>query len=1621
MKRFLATVGLIISGAASMVCAADLNVYVKNAAGTPLPGARVIAVRFADNGPDAADTKIGVADATGLVAFTGGIALAADKTYDIFAATQGFLPGLSDQLNDPEHPHLFTSGTLDPVTVTVSSAGVSGVGQINADVNNATPNSIIFGEVRPATGYDQEAVAKGWVVTDGGGAGTIEIINVPYVSTTAYKLDAFDPIKQKGTNFTGTQELAAYRPLVRYYAAGNALEAYVLNFDNAIQKQNTQTLTQQYGISGDVSVTGVVIDTNTAENQIPYIGVNFSYYRNDPYCQGNCSGNIWANVGNTGSFQLYGLQQNTSYYAQVYGGCTWNGSSNACYDGYNSTWSVYGSSGAPLGLNDFYYGSQGIVKKIRLPLAAGGSGVMAVYIKDSQDMALPQGGVSLWPDGMQWDTDGNCGTSGDRINQPGLANFNGQATTGYALIENLRPGNYSLQAWTQFSQSGGTQFNAGADGQFSWGGSNCGSDDRRLTISTTAPNVHVYDATGVELYSGSSVTITIDVPQQTSGQVKGTLTFPGLVDLTDDPINITLQVQCSPGDPCNGSGYHVVSGAVGPTYDYEVNVASGQSYWMNVTSKYWGVVRLGGGGNAIKLENSTSAVVNMTFAPAGRVMGKLYKPGNVLFTPTFSQSNSVSASINFSGQNSYGWGQVNQDGSYSVGGLLPGKYSVRAQGWGDFAYTDPLPLPEVTVVANQDLYRDLNVVDGVPVRILVSTAALPAIARPACDSDSWNCPPENWTVYPMARGASLTEKATLILTNGDEQSEFAFAVSTASGRCGGPSSDVGFCVRYKPTPSVGDFYLLRKGQFDGDNIDGVWPYFVVLNSTKNVTMTKDMANTPFYWANSGSTVNVINLDLNPSDPALVPGGLGQATLSGSVIGQSIIRQVDFTALGGDFNNFMKYLPIISFYDSTGTFRAAALVVPNPTCLPEHGAENIALEKSVAEGDWTTFKNVFENCPGGYGYQIRGLSAGQTYKAVLTTPNYPPYDNRVTVGIAGSTTTLNINLDVEVGAGATLLGVVSSTNGAAIPTAQVSIEAEGYNNNAPKSFTTGAVGDYKFEGLPKGSYKISVVASGYGFAVSKIDVEGNTTFTRNIALSVAGGVITGTVKSGSSREPLRGKIFAYNDSLNVASPSSELSLYKQQTSTSGFYTLDGLTVGDIYKISAKVPGYYIASRSTRTIAGTVTGIDFLMVKKPLDVKVFARRTGTDFEFTVLNPGDFRDGDAWVGASPFVKAVSTNVGNGFMEQMDSGGNKILVLRYPAASLGAGDHVLHIEALSGAYVQGVIGRGDKVVKEVLFGLDRSGCASQSLDDVLLGDDSEGDLIGRNSNQAPLDVSGANDSALTVPAGSMFGDSSYVVPSFSLCQQSVGAFAPSAALSNDAFVSDVYRVALSSVTITDKGFDLTLDYDQNASNLTDIAIYHYNTATSQWEVVPGIQTPNKEKGTLTTRVRSLSSMGGLSASHSMKAMAVGGTYVPNSRYRTLAASDAGSFAVLRPSLVGAAYAGDKLKVFNFPNPFNLALKTVPIVHGGATLNLPTDGTVIKYELPTGTSGRVMIRIYTIAGELVAEMDEGDRTGGSYFYTTWDGRNRTGGSVANGVYYGVLTVPGQKAKSGTFKLAVIK
>jgi len=1678
VRRFLG-ISLLLALTAPAYSASNLIVHVRNSAGAPIPFANVGAITFVNGRPDSAASVIGLTDVNGDLAFDGsGFApgvtstLTAGNFYQIVASSQGYLPGFIEQFegNPPSVAAVAPSASPASVSLVISSVGVSGVSEVDVNVVNGTTGTLVFGQVSLQTGGG----ASGYGITniDNTGTGNMQFLNVKAAPANVYQVSAFDAVKNKSASVKINAPLVAGTPLV----IGAALD-----FFTAPPPVANISQTQSSGQGGGLSVYGVVTDTFSS-TPVPFLQLNFQSQYKDAYGQ---IFNDWrgAQTDQNGIFQLYDLRPGSTYYTTIYGGCDPN--TGTCYQGFQSA-AAGTTFGAAPGPKDFLFVSSTTVlfPKIKLNQTAPSNGTLAVYVTDQFGNPFPQAGIGVFPDGKPWQTTGGGSCSGTPSpSRPGFKNLNAQASTGYYLLTGLPAGNYQLNAWTPYGQS---SFNAGPDGQESYAPCNNGSagaatgtqaDDQRLTIDTASASGMggVYDVYGNIISTGlNSVTVIVKVSTGGTGVVQGTLTFPGVVDLSASPISIVLYPQCTNGGPCSGGGFKgFASTNTGPGVTYSIPVSSGQAYWMQVKSDYWGAVFPGGNQPQPDLTTSSTAVVNMNFFPAGRVTGFMHKPDGSIYVPPTSNGNTPS--VNAEGNNSWGYAQLNTDGSYTIGGLLPGDYTLQAKANGvtDFAYTTKEPEPQLSVSANHTFNQDLNLADADTVRPDDSTTSLPPLAIYSnCPNGGGggDCPPENWQAYAAPQGSVLspTLVSSLLGGGGSEKTPGLFTFTPSTGQvyssgCGGDfMSTTGFCVNAIAASKAGsafDFYLMRKGGFDqGNYAGGTRPYFIIENSTKNIivgpTFVNSIAFTPF-GGPTGSTSPVQNVPLTPSASL---SGVPQATLAGTVIAANMINARQFQQLAGNFNKFMQYLPLVWAYDSTGTLRGVGLVVPFPPNVT--GNLDKKLNQAVAAGDFTAFKALTGPMPTGWGalgYEIRGLTAGKSYNLVITTPNYPPYKTSTTLGVTGSMTTVDANLDSN--PGVSISGVVQNTSATALAGAQVTVKASGY---AATTLTTDVNGNWSLAGLGAGQYQIQAVAAGYASGTQNVDVSGTLGITvPAFSLSAANATISGTVYTNNPVCPagatcsafgktvLEGvPVLAYDDTLNALNPTASLTLYRTVTSSSGTFTISGLSTALIagttnyhtFKVFVNAPGYYVLNQSTETPVGGVVGFDFALKPKPLDVNVFGRPDGTNtnYEFQITNFMQFSGGNAWIGASPFTLATSTPLPqSAFVERPDAEGTNQLFLEYPIVNLSTGTvYTLHLEA------QPNDPRAALVIKEIPFGLNLPHAVCQGVDEALVGDDTGLNAQGLPNNQVPIDINSGNSSGLTLPVGGVIPTVSTAIPSMCMSETDASA-SPQASLAIRAaavglssFVSGVYNVTLSSLNYTPKGVDLTLAYAQNGTTLGDLAIYHFDTAAQKWTMVPGLQTIDPVKGTISVKglkplagVLSVSGTGptdvnGVKAGLGLMALSDAKGFHANSR--TASTVVTGQFAVLRPSQVGGgSYTGTTVRIFNFPNPFNLQSKSVTLSGSlncsGGSGTIVTGGTFIKYEIPAGISGAGVIRIYTLSGRLVRELDAGAISPSSCYYTEWDGKNRNGQPVANGVYYGILSVGGSKQSSGTFKLAVIK
>jgi flagellar hook assembly protein FlgD len=82
-----------------------------------------------------------------------------------------------------------------------------------------------------------------------------------------------------------------------------------------------------------------------------------------------------------------------------------------------------------------------------------------------------------------------------------------------------------------------------------------------------------------------------------------------------------------------------------------------------------------------------------------------------------------------------------------------------------------------------------------------------------------------------------------------------------------------------------------------------------------------------------------------------------------------------------------------------------------------------------------------------------------------------------------------------------------------------------------------------------------------------------------------------------------------------------------------------------------------------------------------------------------------------------------------------------------------------------------------------------------------------------------------------------------------------------------------------------------------------------------------------------------------------------------------------------------------------------------------PAQGAVLGVDVLIDQGGEVKIMVYNIAGQEVEKLVDQTLSPGS-FHFTWDGRNRSGDIVGNGVYFLLIEQP-----SGNFirKVIVLK
>lgn len=538
---------------------------------------------------------------------------------------------------------------------------------------------------------------------------------------------------------------------------------------------------------------------------------------------------------------------------------------------------------------------------------------------------------------------------------------------GCAELAGLPAGEYLVQAQTQLSGRPG----AGA---------------RRVSVTGDVKSSFIY---------------VLPTGLNRSGLVRGTARFPAAADLRAAPLRLMLYPQCAAGLPCPDGDAVELAGAGASAYDFELNVASGSSYYLYAAADGWGRVRRGGYGDMVNLASTGTAVIDLFFEPAGTVSGRVYGPDGTPLNPAAGLSVWVDAN------NGRDWAgvQLGQDGSYSITGALagPNRLSLLASGGAEpFRYVLQPQASPVLVKPGSPVKADLRLARAELVGIALDRA-WDASASLAADQDLLL----GLKAAALPAGSALDEEAARdILAGGGAPFYFNHAPAAAGpedGPCG-PGWPGGFCAAPLPAPGIYDLYLLGASDF-GDMAaprerGAPYPHFSVLATAAGVKVSEELAVSTVNPAYPAGPADGVRVNMSPG----LPRG-GGAALAGRVKLAGFPDRRAYERLRGDLLALKRAFPAVLLYGEDGGLKAAGLVLPAMDFLAakeRDGAFTAAFRRGYRE-----FRALLDEAPY-FAYEIRGLAPGVCYRAALAAPGRPSIQARACAGPAGSVTALDFD-------------------------------------------------------------------------------------------------------------------------------------------------------------------------------------------------------------------------------------------------------------------------------------------------------------------------------------------------------------------------------------------------------------------------------------------------------------------------------------------------------------------------------------------------------------------------------------------------------------------------------------
>jgi hypothetical protein len=1025
------------------------------------------------------------------------------------------------------------------------------------------------------------------------------------------------------------------------------------------------------------------------------------------------------------------------------------------------------------------------------------------------------------------------------------------------------------------------------------------------------------------------------------------------------------------------TGFTTVSGN-GTDFPFSINVKSGYKYELEIKSADYGVnwnEDVHDLYSDFSMGEEAFYLPAIKMSPAGSIKGIIRLPNMQVFKPMRWEEQAgpdrfehceVRINIDAEGKsvNSWGWSDVNDDGTFTIEGLLPGRYNLRTHtNW----------WPEIggeKVTWSEGTLKDITVSTGTTSVVIYLKEGVDIM--PDVDLSS-------------VLSAEVASYFYDWITSGEHsKSHYEYRWMGGIGVIGFPSGtslnakELGKTLMHAPEISMGYNHLRLQphpeSSWERSRIaPGEYDFYLGATAKFDPWTGREDMFTIFLGQKRGVEITKSNhVDISFDKPII-----GNATLKGNVSGRCMFSEEDLYRLKNSFEEEIgNLIPSILFYDSNNNLRAFTMGVPSSEGATQY-------EKAIKEGDLERVEELSEQYP--LRYKVKFLPAG-TYTLVAVCQNYPPYSTQVTVS-RDEVRILNLDFDEDVGVGATVRGEVKDAGGNPISGATVRIVNRFYE----KKITTGEDGKYSVEGLAKGLYKIEVQAGGYAPAVCKQGVSDFSSYSVSFTLIEGTEYFSGTVYSQRLPYPKvyeGAKIVAFDESYNEANPDAMLPLYKAVTDSNGKYEINGLISGHHYNIFVVVPGKRVEAIK-RLLAGVITGVDFALkdVLPAFNVKFKASDNEVKFKIksikTLIAPPavEYTEGDTFEGTAINVPAHSASVSSDTWK----------------CSVALNDDNIYTLRIKGSD-----GKEEKHV-DLRFGLGVNARARVLLDEyIAMGGDVEIDDTGTDPSIVTIPVDGLEVEEEPLQATSVFS----AAITFSKQTGDAG--------SEEGLISDMYEVELENASIK-KNLTLTLAYDRTKVGPNDSGVSICQYISGEWRVIEGVTTVDPLNGTVSI---SISSLSGISGS-SMGASSVSSQNVAqNSKFAV--------FNSLPNTNI--TYSSGEFKMYNFPNPFDLKTKTVTLsdgTRGALTANQTVTGTMLKYYLPSAHSGSVKFYVYNIAGELVRTIDDGNRDGGYIYYCEWDGKTDSGENCASGVYLLLPKVENSKIKINgqdkALKMAVIK